>query len=1048
MRLDVASAARLIDRFGTLTPIGEGQMGAVFEGYDSARNCRVAIKLLKSTDSDAVRRMQREAAVLSRVRHPNVCAIHEFGETDGQPWIMMPLVEGCALDQAWQELPLDARVDLLIDICRGVEAAHAAGLIHRDIKPANILVCRDEQGLLTPVVMDFGIARAEHGDDGTLTATGEVVGTPESMAPEQVRGERECIDRRTDVWAIGGLLYRALCDRPPFAGKSAAEVMTQIINRDVPNPRRYQPEIPGSLARICMQCLEREPARRYADVSAIREDLQRYLGGLAVRARDTGIGYALRRSWHRNRLAWSVGAVMSVSLLLAMSGWVYARIDAAHREVLARELGATREMVRSRMHIAYLAPLHDLRSEREALAQMGRDAMAHLAGESEGIRTLARRSAGLSALALSDFPEVVSTLTPLAEAGMADEVDLKALASAHLQLYQLAADRFADLPAPERNSALSGARARDLLPARAYLARTESSDGLERVRLLLIDNQFDDARQALARIPAEPPTEYARQWLSGDLAMAEAAQQAGRGRREAAQRAYLQAQALFEVAASTARSDGRVLRRVCDAALGGYRQRLSLGAAAPVSPEALHAACSEALVANPSDPITHETLAAVWETIARNHDLRQEGAEMAQALAAAIQHADLALQQAPELLGARLIGARARHLQAGHLADDLDAGLALYDRAIAMLDPLLVDAPGFAPAWLLKGRLLSQRTRLLNNHGKQDQVQSFDSALTALREARRLRPQDPDTLNALGLALVFQFYILRNNDLSAATAVMEEAIALLDEALVTSPDDPELLFGQGANLGDLWGAQANWASTDAGFDAATPTLERALALLARLRAVAPGRSDGYAQAIAQLATYAELARARALPRLPQLRQAQAIAAGAAAAKITLDQSLLAWLAMEAAVALDEADSSEAATAFADSDRYLRTAENDPEEVYGASRQRLEWVVARLRWALRKGLSVTATIAQGEATIKALLAHPRGAADGIVYCNAGAFHWLLGEHAISAGGLAPAARIELADQAFADCKKSNPSYARRWGAVYAAVAARVASSRNL
>ena len=1023
-------------------------MGAVFEGYDSTRNCRVAIKLLKSTDSDAVRRMQREAAVLSRVRHPNVCAIHEFDETDGQPWIMMPLVEGCALDQAWQGLPLDARVDLLIDICRGVEAAHAAGLIHRDIKPANILVCRDEQGLLTPVVMDFGVARAEHGDDGALTATGEIVGTPESMAPEQVRGEREHIDRRTDVWAIGGLLYRALCDRSPFAGSSAAEVMTQIITRDVVSPRRYEPGIPGNLARICMQCLEREPARRYADVSAIREDLQRYRSGLAVWARDTGVGYALRRSWRKNRVAWSVGTVMAMGLLLALSGWVYARLDGAHREVLARDLGSTREIVRSRMHIAYLAPLHDLRPEREALARLGRDAIAHLAGESEGIRTMARRSLGLSALALGDYREVVATLTPLASAGLADGTDLKALASAHLQLYQLAADRFADLPEAERNSALSSARERDLLPARAYLASTGATDGLERVRLLLIENSFDHARRALTQIPAEPPTEYARQWLSGDLAMAEAAQQASRGQRDAAQRAYQQAQALFENAASTARSDGRVLRRVCDAALGGYRQRLSLGAAAPQSPEALHPACRQALTANPSDPITHETLAAVWEAIAQNHDLRQEDAAMTQALKAAIQHADLALQHEPELLGARLIGARALLLQAGHLADDLDAGLAVHDRAIAMLDPLLVDAPGFAPGWLLRGRLLSQRTRLLNNHSSQDHVESFDLALTALREARRLRPQDPDTINALGLALVFQFYILRNQDLASAARVMNEAIALLNEALTTAPDDPELLFSQGANLGDLWAAYANWSDTDAEFDTATPTLERGLSLLARLRSVAPGRADGYAQAIAQLSTYGELARARSLPRLPQLRLAQAIAAEAASAGISLDQSLLAWLTMEKAVALDDVDSEEAANAFAESDRHLRAAMSDPEELYSATRQRLEWVVARLRWALRKGLSATPTIAQGEATIKALLAHPRSAADGIVHCNAGAFHRLLGEHAISAGGLAPAARIELADQAFADCKTLNPSYARRWTKQAEAAAARAARTRDL
>ena len=257
-----------------------------------------------------------------------------------------------------------------------------------------------------------------------------------------------------------------------------------------------------------------------------------------------------------------------------------------------------------------------------------------------------------------------------------------------------------------------------------------------------------------------------------------------------------------------------------------------------------------------------------------------------------------------------------------------------------------------------------------------------------------------------------------------------------------------MLFSQGANLGDLWAAYANWSDTDAEFDTATPTLERGLSLLARLRSVAPGRADGYAQAIAQLSTYGELARARSLPRLPQLRLAQAIAAEAASAGISLDQSLLAWLTMEKAVALDDVDSDEAANAFAESDRHLRAAMSDPEELYSATRQRLEWVVARLRWALRKGLSATPTIAQGEATIKALLAHPRSAADGIVHCNAGAFHRLLGEHAISAGGLAPAARIELADQAFADCKTLNPSYARRWTKQAEAAAARAARTRDL
>lgn len=1036
----MSGSARLIDRFGTLKRIGKGAMGVVFEGFDPQRQCPVAIKMLASVDADSVRRMQREAALLARIQHSNVCGIFEFGQSASGPWILMPLIKGMPLDQAWRTLPLEARIDLLIDVCRGVEAAHAAGLIHRDLKPANILVQQDAAGRLTPVVMDFGIARNEFDSDSSLTATGDIVGTPDSMSPEQVSGERSRIDRRTDVWAVGCLLYRALCDRPPHAGASAAEVMARIVKDDVVSPRVHKPAIPSQLARICMQCLERQPERRYADVSAIREDLQRFRAGLSVRARDTGIGFALRRSWLRNRAAWSIGLLLGFAILLSLAGLVLSQIEASRRERLAHELGATQEIVRSRMQIAYLAPLHDLRPERDALAALGNEASAHLGRESEGIRAAARSSSGLSALALGNYEEAVTALTPLMQTGLADAIDRHALASAHLYLYARVADRFADLPEPERDAALAGARVRHLQPARAFLDGISAQGGLEQVRLLLVEGQFAQARQALARLPEEPASEYAAKWMTGDLYMAEAARLAAQGDHKSARAAYAQAQATFESAAIIGRSDGRLLRRACDAAVGALRQRRSNAASAQASPYALHSGCGDALVANPADPVTHESLAAAWEVIASIHDLRNERSEMDAALVAAIGHADVAVRTSPALLGARLIGARARYLQAGRLPDDLVGAQALYDAALAMLQPLIAEAPGFASAILLQGRLLAERARQINNHGEQSLAASYQPALAALREARRLRPQDPDTINALGLTLVFQFYVLRNVDLAAATAVMEEAIGLLDEVLKRTPDDPDTLFSQGANLGDLWGAKASWAADAAAFVDAERPLDEALQLFSQLRLVAPDRVDGYAQPIAQLATYAEMARSRGLQRDERLLQAQAIVRAATLANVVLDQSLLAWLALETAIASGESNAAGTAAAFAAADRYLSRAERDPDEFYAATRQRLEWVVARLNWGLRNEQPVAPVIDQGEATVKALLAHPRGTNDSIVQCNAAEFDWLLASHAISHGGLQPSSRIASADLAFKRCRKLNPSYAVRWQEMAALAAA--------
>ena len=294
-------------RFDTAVPIGQGGSGEVLRAWDPALRRHVALKLLTRTDPDSAARMLREARAQARVEHPNVCPIYEVGETaDGRPFIAMQFVDGEALDVVASDLSTPAVARLVRDVALGVQAAHTVGLIHRDLKPANILVERRDDDHAHPWVLDFGIAKAR--DAEGLTVTGEAVGTPGFMSPEQIRGEARSVDGRTDVYGLGAVLYSLLCGRPPFVGDSQIDVMMQVLQNDPEPLRRLAPTVPVDLATITDRCLESDPDRRYRSVRAVADDLDRFLAGEPVAARP--VGFAVR-SWRwigRNRMLASVVA--------------------------------------------------------------------------------------------------------------------------------------------------------------------------------------------------------------------------------------------------------------------------------------------------------------------------------------------------------------------------------------------------------------------------------------------------------------------------------------------------------------------------------------------------------------------------------------------------------------------------------------------------------------------------------------------------------------------------------------------------------------------
>ncbi len=251
--------------------IGEGGMGRVYEASDPIINRRVAIKTISQQvlqNPETRARFIREAQAAGQLSHPNLITIHDIGEDGDLPFIVMEYLEGEELTGFISKgrLALDVKLRLMIDMCQGLAYAHEKGLIHRDIKPANIFVTMQQQ----VKILDFGLAR---GLESELTQTGNVVGTPSYMAPEQVRGEP--IDQRADIFSAGVVLYELLSGRKPFKADSVAALIFQVLEHQPEPVDRLDPNLPGELATVVQRALAKNPAERYQRVDEMLADLKR-----------------------------------------------------------------------------------------------------------------------------------------------------------------------------------------------------------------------------------------------------------------------------------------------------------------------------------------------------------------------------------------------------------------------------------------------------------------------------------------------------------------------------------------------------------------------------------------------------------------------------------------------------------------------------------------------------------------------------------------------------------------------------------------------------
>lgn len=394
----------IVPGFSLLEEIARGGMGVVYRAQQQHPPRIVALKMILPhlLDSPMVRaRFQAEAEAVAKLDHPNVLPIYEADENRGTPYLAMKFVPGGSLAARRAEFIGQTQVcaRIVAAAARGVQHAHERGILHRDLKPGNLLL--DQQGSdssPTPMVTDFGLARALELEPGAVTGPASFLGTLGYIAPELFFGRKASATVQSDIYSLGAILFELLTGQLPFADQNGLEALRRAEEGATPSPRSLNASVPKDLDAICLTCLQREPAARYSSAAALAEDLERFLDGRSVRARQVP-GLVRVARWARRRPATAaLAAVASLLFIAAIAGSVLftARVTRERDRAAASEKNAQAQLWR--------AYLEQARATRIA-PQMGRRfaTLDALAAAARLHPSLELRNAAAAALGLEDL---------------------------------------------------------------------------------------------------------------------------------------------------------------------------------------------------------------------------------------------------------------------------------------------------------------------------------------------------------------------------------------------------------------------------------------------------------------------------------------------------------------------------------------------------------------------------------------------------------------------------------------------------------------------